>query len=192
MTSQALPRYPVGMKKILMSLAAATLPLVPGLALAQNHSAVMRMPGSQFPIIQVPTPISIPVPGLPLPMPSLPGPIPVRYDYLPNLHTIVPGVPLPGTIPAGVLASAAKRGSGLAVAASAPKPSAARFEKTLEILRDQFGLEADGTLAKDAKAETASATFDGSAKAERSTPVRGDRPVQSIPERELERDLGIK
>lgn len=175
-----------------MSLAAATLPLVPGLALAQNQSAMMRMPGSQFPTIPVPTPISIPVPGLPLPLPSLPGPIPVRYEYLPNFHTIVPGLPLPGTIPAGGLALAAKRGSGLAVAASAPKASAARFEKTLDILRDQFGLEADGSLAPATRPETTSATFDGSAKTERSAPVRGDRPVQRIPERELERDLGIK
>lgn len=185
------PRYPVAMKRFTILLAAALL--APCLAAAQNAASTpMRMPGSQFPTFPVPTPIPVPVPGLPLPMPSLPGPIPVQYEYLPNFNTVVPGLPLPGTIPAGRLAAPVKRAPVLPVATAKPRPSAARFEKTLEILRDQFGLDETGGLKSGAKPETTSASFDGSAKVEPVASASNDRPVQRIPERELERDLGVK
>lgn len=148
------------------------------------------MPGSNLPRMPIPTPIPMPTfPGIRTPMPILPGPLPMHFEYLPNFHTIIPGVPLQGGVNARGIAS--PRSQVLPVATAAPKASAARFEATLRVLRDTFGLDEEGEVKTGAKPEATAGAFDGNAVA-KPVAVNNGRPVQSIPEQELERDLGVK
>lgn len=186
------------MKRFTMTLLAALLPMVPRLASAQSVRIEVRpplmpmpMPGGTLPKMPIPTPIPVPnMPTRPFPIPTLPGPLPSHFEYLPNYGTIVPGLPLPDAgMPSRVelVALRHEARAGNVAAAVVKRPAAAKFETTLAILRDTFGLNEEGQLKTGSKAEGTSAAFEGVVKAQ---PVAQGRA--NIPEQDLERDLGVK
>ena len=185
---RSLPGYTKGMKRITMSFLAAALPLAPRFALAQHvnmqvQTPVMQMPVGHLPHSPIPSPIPLPniLPGRHFPIPTLPGPLPLRPEYLPNFGTVIPGVHLPTAgVPVKLNLFSGKGGAKATPVAAAISPRAEDFQKTLAILRENFGLNDEGGLKTGVHAESTGAGFDG---------VRGRT---SIPEQELERDLGVK
>lgn len=192
----ARPRYPMPMKRFTLALAAILLPFASRFAAAQSVPIEVRppvvpmpMPGGILPKLPLPAPIPVPnMPTRPFPIPALPGPLPSHFEYLPNFGTVVPGLPLPDAgIPGRVeLVARREAKAGNVASAVARKPAAARFEATLAILRDTFGLNEEGQLKPGGKAEGTSAAFDGA----QARPVARGRV--GIPEQDLERDLGVK
>ena len=180
------------MKRFTMTLLAAALPLAPRYALAQRvhielPNPVMKMPGGMLPHSPIPAPVPLPnMPTRPFPIPTLPGPLPLNFQFLPNHGTVIPGVHLPEAgLPVRLNLAASKRGvkaQPIAGAAVVVNPRADDFQKTLSILRETFGLGEDGGLKTGARAENIAGAFDGGQ-------VRGRT---TIPEQELERDLGVK
>lgn len=177
------------MKRFTMTLLAAALPLAPRMALAQRvnievKTPIMQMPGGQLPRSPIPAPVPFPkTPSRPFPIPTLPGPLPMQFEFLPNFGTVIPGVHLPEAgVPVKLNLAGAKRGPKAAPLAAAINPRAEQFQKTLSILRETFGLGEEGGLKTGARAEDTASGFDGAQ-------VRGRT---TIPEQELERDLGVK
>lgn len=159
------------MKRFAMTFLAAALPLAPRFAFAQ----VVR--------IEVPSPV-IQMPGnFPkLPIPTLPGLTPLRFEYLPNHQTHVPGVIIPRAgVPTRMqLAKPGARALPIASAAELKGSRASDFEKTLAVLRETFGLDGDGGPKTGAKIESTGDAFDGR------------RGRNELPEQGLERDLGVR
>ncbi|MBI5202717.1 MAG: hypothetical protein HY925_14085 [Elusimicrobia bacterium] len=175
------------MKRITLTLLAAALPLAPKFALAQQvnmqvQTPVMQMPVGHLPHSPIPTPVPLPniIPGRHFPIPTLPGPLPVKPEFLPNFGTVIPGVHLPTAgVPVRLNLFGGKTAKATPVAASL-NSRAENFQKTLAVLRENFGLNEDGGLRDGVKAEEIAGAFEGR------------RGRTTIPEQDLERDLGVK